>query len=155
MPTSPREAIMDALVTALRTIGTTGSFSATVTPTVMRARHPALTVPQYPFIYVGAEREDYGDGRHGNFGAAAKYLKTLGVGIAYWFIAGDMDQAVSAAVHDVEYALREWTIGGAATDLQILSNEAFVSDTDEPLCGVRFEVQVAYGISDQSPSTRI
>src|SRR3990167_1153263 len=124
MPTSPREAILDGLVTALRAIGTTGSYSATKTPTVVRARHSLQASPQLPFIYVGATGEDYGDGRHGNFGAAAKYAKTLHVQIDYWFESDVLDQDVSRAVHDVEYALREWTIGATATDSHALSNES-------------------------------
>ena len=153
MPTSVREAALDEVVRLMRLIGSSASYSATVQPTVSRVRHPNTGLPQMPFIYVGGAGEDYE--RIGSIGAAVTDAKTLHVEVLYVFASANMDQDVSRAVHDVEYAIRDWNLGGASSDVEI-QNYAVDAITDaEPVVVVTFQIDVRYRTDDNAPATRV
>lgn len=153
MPTSAREAILDQLVANLRTIGSSGSYSATVIPTVTRTRHPAVALPELPFIYLGCEAEDYE--RTGQIGAAGTYDRVMHVAIQYVFTSPNLDEDASRAVHDVEYALRDWRVGSTASDLEFKSYAVGAQDIQAPNVLVTFLVDIHYRTDDNAPGTRV
>lgn len=153
MPTSVREAILDQMVESLRAIGSSYEYSSTQKPMVARTRHPTVTLPSLPFIYVGAVSEDYE--RVGSIGAAGTYDRTLHVEVMYAFTAPNMDEEASRVVHDVEFALRDWTLAGTTSDLEIVSNEVDAQQMSEPVATVTFQVDVRYRTDDNAPATRV
>jgi len=153
MPTHAREALLDQLVRNLRVIGTTGAYSATVCPTVTRTVHPLKALPQHPFIMVGASEEDYV--HDSQIGAAGTYSRTMHCTVQYAFMSPDMDQDASRAIHDVEYALRDWTVTATATSLSIQRVEVGIGSLSEPEVVVTFEIDILYRTDDNAPATRV
>lgn len=153
MPTSARDAIIDAVVTALQEIGSTGSYNSQIVPRVMRALHPAANIPRPPVIEVGTVQETYV--AFGEGGRERTYHKTLTLAVTYWLEAMDMDAALSGAVHDLEFALRDHTLGGVCNELTIKDSTSFLSDLQQPLCGVLMTVEITYRVDENLPSVRV
>lgn len=148
-----REQILDALVDALALIGTTSSYSATQPPHVTRAKHPSVSLPGMPFIYVGGVRETYN--RVAEVSTSNIYDKTLEVEIEYHFESQNMDQDASRAVRDVEYALRDWLLGGAAWDIELQENVVAFSTESEPVVMVSFRLDCHYRVLDTDPDNKV
>lgn len=153
MPTHAREAILDALVTNLRVIGTTGAYSATVRPTVTRTKHPLATLPQHPIIIVGADSEEMTrDAQAGAVGTYDRFLKCV---VQYAFISPNLDEDASRAIHDVELALRDWTVTNTAWDLEFQGYTVGAGTIAEPEVVVTFEIEIHYRTDDNAPATRV
>lgn len=156
MPTNAyRETILEAVKTKLSGIvtDTSKTWSATVAPKVTRTRQNALSGASYPLVYLAAKDETYElRNTTSNF---RQYVRTMRITIEYYMEGWSIDTYASSAVHDVERAFEDWTLGGVVDDCYLESNRALQAETDTvPFGGVEFVLVVRYRTLNNSPSAR-
>lgn len=152
MPTAYRETIITEVIRRLKLIGSSGSYAATIQPTVLRTPHPLQSLPQLPCVLVGAISEDYE--RSAMSGTVGVYSRTLRLSIDYWFESQTPDVTASKCIHDVEYAIADHTLTATCNDVRIVNYETHVGSPEQPLAGVTFTVEIDYGTYDNDPTTR-
>lgn len=161
--THAREAVLDAIVTALQRIGTSAipnGISAWMTssaPNVLRRRVIPRNLASFPVALVvpqGQENERTGTG-----GATTVWERTLSVQIDYWIrVMRDFepDQELSDALHDVEATLSDdHTIGGAAIDSEVIGDRPSEAEAENPLYGITIDFQVIYRTKFRDPSSTV
>lgn len=153
---SVREDVVRAFASALADIGNGAGWHATVVPTVTRSAR-MFSESSGPTIYIAGVREEYS---RDAVSATGHYACTLTVRFVYLSTreTNDVDdQSRNRMIADVQRALRDWTLGGACTMLDITSSETVEIDPSDTLgeLGVEFEAEVRYRIKRDDPATRI
>lgn len=152
-----RDSIIEAVATQLAAIGSSTAFNTYPrTPDVYRTRKQANNARKYPFCFVGGAKEDYSR-RNGSTGA---YEKNLTLDVQYWdqwpSTADSEDAWLCRMVADVEYTLRDWTLGGMNIMLDINANARIPTDPSDGdrVCAVSFEIVSFYTQKRNDPTTR-
>jgi len=126
MADSIRQEIMDALVTQLGLISTTGGYNTT--PTIYKWREYALEDSDYPAIILRDTTNDY-EIHH------AEWLHTLRIDIGIMVQGEAADDTMRSVIADVIVALgADTSIGGYVYDLEIdndtqeIEHEGYIQD---------------------------
>lgn len=155
MPTAYRETIYAALAAQLATIGTVvvgKTWNGTVVPQVERVELNATSLPRYPIIYLAGKDEIYEP--RANESTWSLYLRTMSVRIMYFVESWTPDTTISGALHDLELALSDPTLGNTVDDVIFRSNRPLYDEQGQPLTGLELVVDVRYRTRINDPSAR-
>jgi len=141
----------------LLAIGTSAAFNSATVPKVYRTAQDEYNAEAYPWCMVAGAGEVYERSKTRPF---AEYHKTLTLGIEYrdqYPTTYSEDAWCARMVADVEYALRDWTLGGEGGEMDIKSNERIETDKSDGdrVIAVLFVVDVTYRIARNDPATRV
>jgi len=155
MPTAYRETIFAALVAKLETIGTVvagKTWNGTIAPQVERVESNPGTLPRFPFIYLAGKDETY-DSRASE-STWNLYVRTLTVRILYFVESWTPDTTISGALHDIELALNDPTLGNVVDDLVFRTNRPLYDEQGQPLTGIEVTIDLRYRTSTYDPTSR-
>lgn len=138
-------------------IGTSAAFNSATVPKVYRTAQDAYNAEAYPWCFVAGAAEEYERSKTRPF---AEYHKTVTLDIEYrdqYPTTYSEDAWCARMVADVEYALRDWTLGGECGEMDIVSNARSETDNSDGdrVVAVSFVVKATYRIARNDPATRV
>jgi len=157
MPSDPaRHTALAAVQAALETIGTGARFYATRVPTVYRDERNAESLPSGTIYFSGQEETL----ERQQWAAVGAYLKTLtiaGVYVEDYPSDESSDEYRAKMAADIEYALRDWTLGGACSQLDVTGNATLGLDAADtsPQVGIEFTLVLQYRTRRDDPATKV
>lgn len=158
MPSDPaRETALAAVKTALEVIGSDRSrYHATRVPTVYRDERNAESLASGT-IYFSGQEETIDRQQYAAVGAYLKTLTISGVYIEDYPSDDSSDEYRAKMAADIEYALREWTLGGACSQLDVTGNATLALDASDtsPQVGIEFTLVLQYRTRRDDPATKV